>query len=228
MGRKDREAELDAAAADLGFTRGYSGRSFFDADAFTSSPLPLVASGTKVEGKTLGYSGSHDVGQTMAGQWRGHRAVVLDYYTSSENFSTATQSWGGSTTTHVTCAVIEVPAQLPVLAISPAGALGRLAERLGGQDVEVGHPDFDREFRVRGDAGLAREVLTVDLAEQIRQLAGEPELQIGGRFAVACKSGPIEASKLEPLLNAVVTLREAIPESMLSHYKGPVAKEEPW
>lgn len=228
VGRKGREAKLDAAAAGLGFTRGYSAQSFFDADAFTSSPLPLVEAGGKVEGKTLGYSGSHDVGQTMAGEWRGHRALVLDYYTSSASFSATTQSWGSSTTTHLTCAVIEVPAALPVLAISRAGAIGRLAERLGAEDVEIGHPDFDREFRVKGDAELAREVITVDLAEQIRQLAGEPELQIGGRFIVAYKSGAIEASKLEPLLDAVVTLREAIPESVLSRYPAAAAKEEPW
>lgn len=228
VGRNDREAELDAAAAALGFTRGFSGHSFFDAGAFTSSPLPLVDTARKVEGKTLGYSGSQGVGQTMAGEWRGHRAVVLDYYTSSQSFSASTQSWGSAATTHVTCAVIEVPAALPVLTISRAGAAGRLAQRLGAKDVEIGYPDFDREFKVEGDAELAREVITVDLAAQIRGLAGEPEFQIGGRFVVAFASGAIEASKLEPLLEAGVTLREAIPEGVVSRYPAAAAKEEPW
>jgi hypothetical protein len=60
------------------------------------------------------------------------------------------------------------------LELSQEGGLATLGKILGGQDIEIGDPEFDDEIRVQGSEAVARAALTVEGRKRVlRQVKGD-------------------------------------------------------
>jgi hypothetical protein len=183
--------------AELGFTAG----TLFDHDAFLAAPLALVARGRAAGG--FASTGAHGIGALWKGTRAGCDVALLGYWIGE----TTTDEYGASQTgTELhTCAVIEVAADLPALAIHRS--------RRG---VVAG-----------GDPDLARAIDAPALAGLLDGLPASAGLETGGAFVMAHRPGPPPAAPAGPLVDAVIALRARLPEALLDRYR-PATAPEPW
>ncbi len=125
---------------------------------------------------------SNQPGRWLFGPWaevhfavRGHPAVL-------ETFLEGV----GRNVRRYTILRLVVPLRTPVFfAVSREGVLSRLGKLVGMQDLQVGHPDFDQAFMVKGSDERAVRSLLEDSGVRLRLLE-----QRGGAFGLRPAEDP--------------------------------------
>jgi hypothetical protein len=141
----------------------------------------------------------------LRGSHHDHAVLAFDYrYRTPGN--------DGDDTHHrwVVC-VDDLPAALPPLEVVQRKWTKGNVSRLGGFEVQTGEPAFDAHYRVTtGSAQLAADVLT---PEVVRLLMSWPDLpwRIEGRRLLTWGHGVLKPHWVEPALNMLTTLADAIP-----------------
>lgn len=112
---------------------------------------------------------------------------------------------------------VVTPAAGPRLQVRRAGLGGKLLDRLGAGGLELGDPEFDREFRVTGeDERFARGVLTDGLR---RWLLDDPRsrdlpLRIERDELITWQRGRLTAPTVEPALDHLNDVLDRVPASV--------------
>jgi hypothetical protein len=109
---------------------------------------------------------------------RGATVTFADY--SHAEWSTDSDGRSTTSTQRHALAVAELPAALPTVRVSSESVFTRIGNRLGLSGIEIGWPEFDRRFRVRGDEPAARTLLH----------PGMVQLLLGQRYQTWEVSGP--------------------------------------
>jgi hypothetical protein len=143
----------------------------------------------------------------VRGSAHGYPVAVAEYSyattTTTPTPTTAPNGTGGTTTSttthHFVVTVVGLGAAHPPVAVLPRGAVSRLGRALFGERLTaVGHPEFDRLFRVRTDhPDLARSVLGPALVKE--HLAGTvPVWDLAGYELLTWETGRIDDPRWIP------------------------------
>lgn len=127
------------------------------------------------------YAGGIGSSGTISGELSGHGVTV----------STYTRGSGNSSKTY-TKYLLEYRNSIPIeLKMTRQGAMHRLGQIFGLQDIEVGNPLFDDQVIVRGShPDAVKRFLTPELQETIRALiAAYPDITISSEHVVVNKAG---------------------------------------
>lgn len=127
------------------------------------------------------YAGGLGSSGTISGERSGHRVTV----------STYTKGGGNSSKTY-TKYLLEFRNSIPVdIGMTRQGALHRLGQLFGLQDIEVGNPLFDDQVIVRGShPDAVKRFLTPELQETIRAMvAAYSDITISSDHVVVNKAG---------------------------------------
>jgi hypothetical protein len=128
---------------------------------------------------------SNDPGRWLFGPWvevhfavRGHPAILETYL-----------EGGAETRQRLTNLRVTIPLRSPVqFHVFRSGFLSRIGERLGMQDLQIGDPDFDRAFTVKGNDERSIRSLLDEVG--IRQaLVGQPDGAFGLRPTASPEGG---------------------------------------
>ena len=144
----------------------------------------------------------------LRGSHHDHGVLVFDYvfHTPGSDGDDTHRRW-------VVC-VEDLPAALPPLEVVHRKWTKGNVSRLGGIEVRTGEPAFDARYRVTaGSPQLAADVLS---PEVVRLLMSWPDLpwRIEGRRLLTWGDGVLKPHWVEPALNMLTTLAEAIPENV--------------
>ncbi len=116
--------------------------------------------------KPFGEGDRQRATEATRGTHRGRNFVVFGYQYDTES----TDSKGHTTrmTNYVQIASIEVAGRMPIVRITPESAFSRMAEALGGKDVEVESEEFNRRWRVWSrDARVAHAILVPTMIDRL-------------------------------------------------------------
>ena len=120
------------------------------------------------------------------------------YYTESTN------SKGGTSRTYhyFSCAVTEVQAECPHVAISPESILTRLADHLGFQDIQFESEEFNRRFRVKSsDPKFATDLVDARMMQWLDDGKGW-SFEVCGPWLL-CSGSRLRAPTLSSLLDVL-------------------------
>ena len=111
-------------------------------------------------GEPFGRGSSRVASHVVEGHYEGRSFVAFDYrYTTRSGDDTHTHRWSV-----VSMHLGYLAHPVPVLQVSPQGAVGRFFTDIFGGDHKIGDPGFDEAFHVRTDSpDLARDVLHPDM-----------------------------------------------------------------
>jgi len=118
--------------------------------------------------KPFGVGDRQRATEAIRGNHRGRGFVVFCY----QYDTTSTDSEGHTTrTTHyVQVASIEEPGRMPIVRITPENPFSRVAEALGGKDIDVESEDFNRRWRVwTRDPKVAHAILVPTVIDRLLQ-----------------------------------------------------------
>jgi hypothetical protein len=187
-----RRAALAAFAASKGWTFEPHDRHGLD-DRWSDAPF--------------GTGHSRRASNVMSGSVDGRPALAFDYrykITTSNGKSSSTRTYN-----YGVC-VLGLPAYLPSLEVGPENVLTRFGNALGLDDIELESEDFNRAFRVRGDAKFACDVLTPRTMEALLR-SGCPSWRITGTDAMAWDDGKQSPLEILARISTLTTVVDAIP-----------------
>ncbi|GAA4690960.1 hypothetical protein [Nocardioides nanhaiensis] len=118
----------------------------------------------RFHGSPFGRGYARRATNVVHGTHDGRRVVAFDYHFRVRSSSGGSGGRGSSSHTYSVIAM-HLDAVVPDLSISPTGVLGHLVNAVSKRDVQVGHPDLDREFTiVTSDPQFAAELLSPEAA----------------------------------------------------------------
>lgn len=116
------------------------------------------------------------------------------------------------------CALVEVPGMLPGLTIEPEGMLARIANAVGGDDLQFESEAFNRAYRVTSeDARFASVFLGPKLMDWLLERRIPWTVDVGGWW-VLCTTERLGAPAMVGLLEAACELRSLIPPVVYDLY----------
>jgi hypothetical protein len=132
--------------------------------------------------------------------------TALDYsYKTHSSSASADGTTSSSTTTHRhQVLLLDVPPTWPDFSVTPRTLGSRIAATFGGQDVAIGHREFDRRFRVQagdefraqpGDESAVQRIL-LSMAPALLRWPDE-SLRVDAAVLLARRSDPLYADDLE-------------------------------
>lgn len=114
-------------------------------------------------------------------------------------------------------AIVQLPRQLPAVVIEREGFMDRLGHTLGQHDVEVGDEEFDRRFRLGGDAADVRSIVGPALRQRLLEdLPHDGHFEIVGDRVMCARPASDVSSSGEALLALASGSRAALPGAMLA------------
>jgi hypothetical protein len=129
-------------------------------------------------------------------------AFDYSYETTSSRRSGAGGTVRNTSTHHLQVIAVDLPARRPRLSVTPKSLASRIAVVFGGQDIQIGLPDFDRTFRVRADDQQAARSLLGPLAPALLAWPDQA-LRIEGSGLLVYRRGRLEAQELERRLKGL-------------------------
>jgi hypothetical protein len=141
----------------------------------------------------------------LTGRHNDHRVLVFDYRYRTPG------SDGDDTHTYWLNCVDDLPAALPPLEVLRRTRLAKARNPRPGVEFRTGDPGFDARYLVRSASPqLAADVLGPDL---VRLLMSWPDLswRIEGNRLLAWGRGPVQPHWVEPTLNMLCSVADAIP-----------------
>lgn len=152
--------------------------------------------------------GRVDFENVLRGRVSGRPVELFDYTYRKRGTTTTTDANGvgrsSSTTTpaHVRALGVQLPSRFPDITVGPRGFFSRVAVALGGQDVEIGDPQFDRAFRVKADDDAGARAFLRPLAAGLARTRDQV-LQVRGDQLVLHREGTLQAADLDDWLALV-------------------------
>ena len=189
--------------------------------AATLGLVPESAGGSRLPGLPAFHLLSQGLGRSadnvMSGEVGDGRVWVFDYtfYKQSTSYSSTTGTTTSRQDYYFSCAVAELADSFPGVRIEHEGFFSRMARGLGFEDVELGDPRFDRNFKVKAtNPEAARALLQPPLQQWLLTAAGDHEFELSGRWLLAYAKQR-DLDELRPLLDAAVGLRDQLPRGVL-------------
>lgn len=120
----------------------------------------------RFRGSPFGRGYDRRATNVVHGTHEGRHVVAFDYHFRVRSSRGSRSSGGRGSSAHTYSVIaMHLDAVVPDLSVSPTGVLGHLVNAVSRRDVQVGHPDLDREFTiVTADPQLAAELLTPEVA----------------------------------------------------------------
>ncbi len=118
---------------------------------------------------------------------------------------------GSSETYRYAVCVITLPTLLPYLEIGHENVLDRVAQSMGGHDIQIESEGFNREFKVRSDdPKFASDVLSPQLAARLMSLPPE-QWRIEGSNLISWRKGRLDVNALPAWLSMLSMVVSSIP-----------------
>ncbi|MGC3953915.1 MAG: DUF3137 domain-containing protein [Propionicimonas sp.] len=129
-------------------------------------------------------------------------------------------SGDNSVTRHFLVTAVRLPAPLPMLWIAPETAFGRLARRIGSQDIDFESAEFNRTFVVRADdERYAHAMIHPRMMEYLlRSPAREHSLRIEGDTLLMWQPGTMTTDRLLVATGTLTHLADLIPSHALDQH----------
>lgn len=123
----------------------------------------------RFRGSPFGRGYAKRATNVVHGTHEGRRVVAFDYHFRTRGSRVGGRGGrsgsGGSSSHTYSVIAMHLDVVVPDLSVSPTGVLGHLVNAVTKRDVQVGHPDLDREFTiVTTDPQLAAELLSPEVA----------------------------------------------------------------
>lgn len=156
------------------------------------------------------------VENTLFGETGGMRVRLFDYYF-VETSSNANGS-SSSTTYPFSCALGEVDADCPHLALEKEGFLSSIARGLGFHDIETESDEFNRAFKIRSDdRRFAFAMLDARMMAWLLDEGGICQYEIVGPLFL-CYIKRVKPEEYENLLEVLRRFRSHVPDVVASLY----------
>ncbi len=181
--------------------------SFAAAKGWTFSPENRLGLDDRWSDAPFGIGHSRRASNVLSGTVNGHPMVAFDYRykvttSNGKTSSTRTYSYG--------VCVLGLPTYLPSLEVGPENVLTRFGSVLGMDDIELESEDFNRAFRVRGDAKFASDVLTPRTMEALLR-SGCPSWRVTGTDVLAWDDGKQSPLEILARISTLTTVVDSIP-----------------
>jgi hypothetical protein len=191
----------------------------FDQDRFLASQLPTVLY-VHQTADTAGLFAKHPprIGDVLSGTWREYPVAVFNFTwrTHATHSDVPGNSRPGGDMTKL-CALAEVPLNAPRLLLVKETRVGRLMEKItGNEDVEIGVPELDERWTLSTedpefakellDPGMIDFLMQEDMTRNRFELAG-PMLLVQGRIWM-------KAPNIEEGLNLTTDFADRIPPAV--------------
>ena len=161
-------------------------------------------------GQPFGRGDNRKVADVLEGDWHGRPFLAFTY--TYETSSTDSKGDRSTTTHRFGVVVLQLPAWLPTLEVTPESFLDRAAGAVGlGNDLEMESEDFNRAFQVRAsDAKFASDVLPPRAMERLLA-APRSAWRIEGLSVLTWDDSPFEPEEIERRLADLEAVVSAIP-----------------
>jgi hypothetical protein len=157
------------------------------------------------------------VENVVAGDWRGNPVRAFDYWYYDES----TDSDGNRTKTYYrfTCALLDIEAAFPPLAITRENVFTRMADGLGFRDIEFESPDFNKGYQVKAkDRHFAYAFIDGRMMKWLLGLPRKWEFEIVGAGILAYEKKRMKPEEFPPLIEMALAFRQQVPRAALSLY----------
>jgi hypothetical protein len=149
-----------------------------------------------------------EIQNVIRGTAGGHPLTGFDF-----SYKTTSDSDERSTTEHTQQVLaVELHSRLPRFLVTRAGLGARLAVVFGGQDVLIGHDEFDRAFRVQADDEEAVRQLLLPMVP-VLLARDDQDLQGSGSNLRAIRSGTLSRDDLDEWIADLKALLAHIPDA---------------
>jgi hypothetical protein len=146
-------------------------------------PLQLFSEARESEDRPGYHRSAGQCSYVSRGRMSGVEVCICEY-----KYSWSTQGPGGTDTTNARypCTLAGVTADCPPTSIGRERWYSGIGRALGARDIELGHAEFDRTFRLASvDEGFARALLTDDLVAWLLTAPKRVCFEIGGGAALS-------------------------------------------
>lgn len=156
--------------------------------------------------RPFGVGEEQRISELVTGTWAGRTALSFAY-----GYTTGRGKERQDHLLHV--AVLQLPAYLPTVALTPENLATRLAKALGGQDVVVESEAFNKAWRVEApDARFAHDVVHPRLMERLLQAdARGLSLRLEGTDLLCWTTGAPHLDDLARRLGVMTAVVESVP-----------------
>lgn len=163
-------------------------------------------------GEPFGRGHSRSARQTMTGTWDGRPVLAFDYTYrvttgSGKNRRTSTYRYG--------VLAVLLPVALPRVQVEPEGALDRIAQAFGADDIEVESHAFNSRYTVRSsDRRAASAILhprLVELLTTVEPVAWRTDVSSRGPVLLTWWAGRLDPVTLQQRLLLVDRVLDAVP-----------------
>jgi hypothetical protein len=150
----------------------------------------------------------------LSGSYRQSEVLVFDYH--YETPGQDPKSEDGKSHHFLTPILVLVPAYFPELRIAPEGALEKMAEAFGGEDIKFESAEFSRAFRVRSkDKRLAYDVCNARVMEYLLENR-DLDILIKNCALALVAEAPLSAQQIAGNLERLVEFRLRLPEYLFT------------
>lgn len=179
---------------------------------------------TRWRGRPFGTGDRRRISETVEGTFRGRpaRSFAYSYETRTTNAKGETE-----TTTHrFHVVVMDLPAFLPDLEVTPETVTSRLATAFGSHDLDVESAEFNTRFASRAtDLAVAHAILHPRLVERLLAEPAAPPWRIEGTSILTWSVGHTSVDRLDRRIALLAAIAEAVPRHVwLDHGFDPLAR----
>lgn len=165
------------------------------------------------------------VENVLSGDWRDNPVRAFDYWYYTES----TDSNGNRTKTYYryTCALLDIEAAFPPLAITRENVFTRMADGLGFRDIEFESPEFNKRYQVKAkDRHFAYAFIDGRMMKWLLGLPRKWEFEIVGAWILAYEKKRMKPEEFPPLIEMALAFRQQVPRAALSLYGRDVETRE--
>jgi hypothetical protein len=137
---------------------------------------------------------------------------VLRYLAFEYRYSSGSPSSSSSHTYSI--AHLDLPIQLTAMTVTPMSVFDKIGKLMGGQDIQTGNLDFDRNFRITGaDAELIRKLISPKMMDWIEK-CGEQGFEVRGNRVLIYKYGEITEMFVAVGRNSLLEFWDLLPDDL--------------
>ena len=157
--------------------------------------------------------------EVTRGTYRDRGFVAFGYQYDTE--STDGQGHSTRTTHHLRIASVAVAGRIPIVRITPEGVFSRMAEAMGGRDIDVESEDFNRHWRVWSkDQRAAHAILAPNVIQRLLQpdASSRPFVFEPG-LLMTYEAGPRDLTVAEERLDRLCDVADLVPKFLADDYR---------
>jgi hypothetical protein len=176
-------------------------------DPFDTVDLPFAL---------FGKGDSRGVDNVLSGEAAGMRVRLFDYHYTVH--STDGQGHTSSTTYPFSCAMAEIDADCPHLALEQESFMSRVSHHLGFHDIEMESEEFNKRYLVASeDKRFAYALLDARMMQWLMDEGGVCEYEVVGPLAM-CFCKRVKPPEYENLLEVLRRFHSHVPTVVASLY----------